>query len=203
MTNIWLGLFSGIIFGFIIQRVGATDAHRMARSHLMLDSDIPRFMILAVALSALGVFGLQSVGVGRTLPLPVSIIATGLGAVIFGIGWGLAGYCPGTTWAAAGEGRMDAVFALLGGLAGTLLFAHLHETLIPVLYDPTNMGQITLTDLFGNEAVAVFVLAAGFGVCVWVVGKLWAPGDQVVEQGATAGSSSKSLKKSRKNKSRR
>jgi len=89
---IWLGLFSGIAFGFVVQRVGATDAHKMARSHLMLDADIPRFMLLAVALSAVGLFGLQSVGVGRVLPLPTSIVATGLAAVIFGIGWGLTGY---------------------------------------------------------------------------------------------------------------
>ncbi|MCM2284410.1 MAG: YeeE/YedE family protein [Desulfobacula sp.] len=173
MTNIWLGLFSGIAFGFVIQRMGATDAHRMARSHLMLDADIPRFMVLAVALSAVGLFGLQSVGVGRILPLPTSIVATGLAAVIFGIGWGLTGYCPGTTWAAAGEGRLDAVFALLGGLAGAALFAHLHEMLIPVLYDPTNAGRITLTDLFGHQAVAVAALALGFGLCAWGIGKLW------------------------------
>ncbi len=173
MTIIWLGLFSGIAFGFVVQRVGATDAHRMARSHLMLDADIPRFMLLAVALSAVGLFGLQSVGVGRVLPLPTSIVATGLAAVIFGIGWGLTGYCPGTTWAAAGEGRMDAVFALIGGLAGAALFAHLHEWLVPLLYDPTNVGQITLTDLFGNQAVAVTMLVVVFGLCIWGIGKLW------------------------------
>lgn len=173
MTLIWLGLFSGIAFGFVVQRVGATDAHKMARSHLMLDADIPRFMLLAVALSAAGLFGLQSVGVGRILPLPTSIVATGLAAVIFGIGWGLTGYCPGTTWAAAGEGRMDAVFALLGGLAGAALFAQLHETLVPILYDPTNVGQITLTDLFGNQAIAVMILVVVFGMCTWGIGKLW------------------------------
>ena len=173
MTNIWLGLFSGIAFGFVIQRIGATDAHRMARSHLMLDADIPRFMLLTVALSAVGLFGLQAVGVGRIQPLPTSIVATGLAAIIFGIGWGLSGYCPGTIWAAAGEGRMDAVFALLGGLAGTALFAQLHETLIPLLYDPTNVGQITLTDLFGNYGVAVAVLVVGVGLCIWAIGTLW------------------------------
>ena len=177
MTNIWLGLFSGIAFGFVIQRIGATDAHRMARSHLMLNADIPRFMILAVALSAVGLFGLQAVGVGRILPLPTSVVATGLAAIIFGIGWGLSGYCPGTMWAAAGEGRMDAVFALLGGLAGTALFAQLHETLIPLLYDPTNVGQITLADLFGNYGVAVAVLAVGLGLCIWAIGRLWGTGD--------------------------
>ena len=130
-------------------------------------------MLLAVALSAVGLFGLQSVGVGRVLPLPTSIVATGLAAVIFGIGCGLTGYWPGTTWAAAGEGRMDAVFALLGGLAGAALFAHLHEILVPLLYDPTNVGQITLTDLFGNQAIAVAMLVVVFGLCTWGIGKLW------------------------------
>lgn len=173
MTGIWLGLFSGIAFGFVIQRIGATDAHRMARSHLMLDADIPRFMLLTVALSAVGLFGLQAVGVGRILPLPTSIVATGLAAVLFGIGWGLAGYCPGTIWAAAGEGRMDAIFALLGGLTGTALFAQWHETLIPILYDPTNIGQLTLTDLFGSYGVAVTMLLTGLGLCIWAIGKLW------------------------------
>lgn len=177
MTDIWLGLFSGIAFGFVIQRIGATDAHRMARTHLMLDADIPRFMLLTVALSAVGLFGLQSVGVGRILPLPTSIVATGLAAVIFGIGWGLSGYCPGTIWVAAGEGRLDALFALFGGLAGTALFAQLHGTLIPILYDPTNVGQITLTDLFGNYGVAVAVLAVGLGLCIWAIGKLWGTAD--------------------------
>ena len=172
MTKVWLGLFSGIAFGFVIQRIGATDAHRMARSHLMLDADIPRFMVIAVALSALGLFGLQAVGVGRTLPLPTSIVATGLAAIIFGIGWGLAGYCPGTTWAAVGEGRMDAFFALLGGLAGTALFAQLHETLVPILYDPTNLGQVTLADLFGSYAAGAVVLAVAFFLCAWAIGKI-------------------------------
>jgi hypothetical protein len=74
---------------------------------------------------------------------------------------------------------MDAVFALLGGLAGTALFAQLHETLIPILYDPTNVGQVTLTDLLGNHAAAVAVLAVGFGLCAWGIGKLWGSGERV------------------------
>ena len=190
MKDVWLGLISGIAFGFVIQRIGATDAHRMTRAHLMLDGDIPRFMVFTVALSVLGLSGLQAVGVGRTLPLPTSIVATGLAAVIFGIGWGLAGYCPGTTWAAAGEGRMDAVFALLGGLAGTALFAQLHDVLIPILYAPTNLGQITLTDLFGSYAFGAGVLFVVFCASVWAMGKIWGSGERVlaIERGAGSGS---------------
>ncbi|MFP4349860.1 MAG: DUF6691 family protein [Thermodesulfobacteriota bacterium] len=173
IAKIWLGLFSGIAFGFVIQRVGATNANVMARAHLMIDSNIPKFMLAAVALSAVGLFGLQAVDVGRTLILPTSIVATGLAAIIFGIGWGLAGYCPGTAWAAVGEGRMDAIFALLGGLAGAAVFAQFHEQLVPLLYDPTNVGQISLADWLGGQSVAVGVIAIGFGLCVWGIGKIW------------------------------
>lgn len=168
-----LGLFSGIAFGFVIQRIGASNADRMARAHLMMESDIPKFMLLTVALSALGLYGLQSAGVGRTLPLPTSIVATGIAAVIFGIGWGLAGYCPGTIWAAVGEGRMDAAFALIGGLCGAAAFAHFHDPLIPLLYSPTNVGQLTLKNWISPDFLAVVLLSAGFSLCAWGINRLW------------------------------
>ena len=173
IVKLLLGLFSGIVFGFVIQRVGATDPDRMTRAHLMLDADIPRFMLAAVALSALGVFGLQAAGVGRTMVLPTSLVATGLAAAVFGIGWGLCGYCPGTTWAAVGEGRLDAVFALAGGLAGAALFAQLHERLIPLLYDPTNLGRLTVTDMVGNHVLALVIVLLTMGTGIYLIGRLW------------------------------
>lgn len=173
IAKLLLGLFSGIAFGFVIQRVGATDPDRMTRAHLMIDADIPRFMLAAVALSAIGLFGLQSVGVGRTMVLPTSVVATGLAAILFGIGWGVCGYCPGTTWAAVGEGRLDAIFALLGGLSGAAVFAHLHERLIPLLYDPTNMGRLTVTDAVGNHALALVVVLVVMGGGIYLIGRIW------------------------------
>lgn len=172
-SEIWLGLLSGIAFGFVIQRVGATNANKMARAHLMLEADIPKFMLMAVILSAIGLLGLQAAGLGRTQILPTSLVATGIAGVLFGVGWGLCGYCPGTTWAAAGEGRMDAVFALLGGLVGSALFAQLHEILIPVLYGPSNVGQITLADWLGSKPTATLLLVVVFGVCIWGIGLVW------------------------------
>lgn len=173
MTAVLLGLFSGVAFGFVIQRVGATDPDKMARAHLMEEADIPQFMLASVAIAAVGLFGLQAVGVGRTLVLPTSLLATGLAAVIFGVGWGLSGYCPGTCWAAAGEGRLDAVFALLGGLAGAALFAQLHEVLIPMLYLPTSLGPVTLGDWLGSERGALVVVVAALSAGIWLVGRLW------------------------------
>ena len=172
-TDIWLGLFSGIAFGFVIQRAGATDAHEMARAHLMREPRIPQFMVLVVAFSVLGLAGLQATGAGIVRVLPTSLVATGLGGVIFGIGWGLAGYCPGTTWAAVGEGRMDAVFALLGGLCGAAAFAQLHETLIPLLYTPTSLGPVTLADWLGGHTQAVWLLALALFAGAYAIGRVW------------------------------
>lgn len=173
MADVWIGLFSGIAFGFVIQRVGATNPHKMALAHLMKEPYIPQFMLLVVIFSAFGLFALEAAGAGTTRVLPISLVATGLGGVIFGIGWGLTGYCPGTCWAAVGEGRMDAIFTLLGGLVGTAVFAHLHETLIPVLYMPTNYGQLTLSEWFGHPAVALGVLTIIFGAGVLLIGRFW------------------------------
>ncbi len=173
MMDIWLGLFAGTAFGFVIQRVGATNPQKMAVAHLMQEPQIPQFMLLVVIFSATGLFFLDAAGDAVTRVLPISLVGTGLGGIIFGIGWGISGYCPGTCWAAVGEGRMDAIFTLLGGLAGAAAFAHLHETLIPILYMPTNMGQMTLADWFGHPAAALGFLIIFFGVGVWLIGRLW------------------------------
>lgn len=173
MTEVLLGIVSGAAFGFVIQRVGATDPEEMALGHLMQDPRIPRFMLLAVAFAAIGLFCLQAVGVGRTVILPLTIGGILVGGVLFGLGWGMAGYCPGTCWAAVGEGRMDAVFALMGGLAGTAAFAHLHGVLIPMIHAPTNMGQITLGDWLGGSLAGLVIEVAVLLVAVWLIGRLW------------------------------
>ncbi|MCJ8499016.1 YeeE/YedE thiosulfate transporter family protein [Desulfatitalea alkaliphila] len=172
-SEIWLGLFSGIAFGFVIQRVGATNADKMAKAHLMLQGGIPKFMLMAIILSAIGLLGLEAAGVANTRVLPTSLVATGVAGILFGIGWGFCGYCPGTTWAAAGEGRMDAVFALIGGLAGAAVFAHLHGYLVPLLYDPFNVGQITLADWTASRPAAVILLVSIFGLCIGAINFLW------------------------------
>jgi hypothetical protein len=73
---------------------------------------------------------------------------------------------------------MEAIFALLGGFAGTALFAHFHETLIPLLYGPTNVGQITLVDWVNSKPLGVLILLVAFGIAIWMIGILWGKGVQ-------------------------
>jgi uncharacterized membrane protein YedE/YeeE len=44
------------------------------------------------------------------------------GSLIFGLGWGLAGACPGTVLAMLGEGKMGALFTIAGIILGTYIY---------------------------------------------------------------------------------
>lgn len=45
-----------------------------------------------------------------------------LGSTIFGIGWGLAGYCPGPAITALGLGIMDALYFVIGMTIGAFIY---------------------------------------------------------------------------------
>jgi len=65
------------------------------------------------------------------------------------------------------------LFAMLGGLAGTALFAHLHERLIPLLYDPTNLGPLTVTNLVGSRPLALVIVFVAMSAGIYLIGRIW------------------------------
>lgn len=78
-VEIWLGLLSGTAFGFVIQRIGATDPDKMTRAHLMMEPDIPKFMLMVVVLSAFGLTGLLAVDTG------LGVLVLLFGSAIFAV----------------------------------------------------------------------------------------------------------------------
>lgn len=48
-----------------------------------------------------------------------------LGGIVFGLGWGLLGACPGPIYALIGAGITPIVVALLGAIAGAWAYGHL------------------------------------------------------------------------------
>jgi hypothetical protein len=53
------------------------------------------------------------------------------------------------------------------------VFAHVHERLIPLLYDPTNLGSLTVTQLVGNPVVALGLVVLAFGSAIYLIGRFW------------------------------
>jgi len=153
------GLIAGIAFGYILQRVGALEYDNILKMLRLLDLRIAQFMFFSVAVSLLGIYLLNSLGIGQitNLPFHPGVVAGGL---VFGVGFALAGYCPGTVIGAMAEGKKDARYVFLGAFAGTFIYAFLHKPLKPLLIDRGNLGPVTFDQLLGFSPLLTAVLFA-------------------------------------------
>jgi uncharacterized membrane protein YedE/YeeE len=84
-----------------------------------------------------------------------------IGGLLFGIGWGLLGYCPGTAAGALGEGRIDGLWGILGMLCGGALYAAIYPFMKAYIISIGNFGKLGLPQIIGiNHWIVVIVLAA-------------------------------------------
>jgi uncharacterized protein len=67
------------------------------------------------------------------------------GAVLFGAGMALSGYCPGTAAAAAGSGRREGVWAMAGMLAAAAVFVATYPRLKKAL-EAGSLGRLTVAE---------------------------------------------------------
>lgn len=143
-----IGLGVGIVFGFLLQKGGVTKYDVILGQLLLTDFTVVKIMLSAVATGMIGVYLLRTLGLAQLHPKPGSLGSSLVGGLIFGVGFGLLGYCPGTLAGAVGQGSLD---ALLGGLIGILIGAGLFSEFFPKL-DRTilnrgHFGEITLPQL--------------------------------------------------------
>ena len=164
-----LALLVGIAFGFLLQKGGVTRYDVIIGQLLLEDHTVLRIMLAAVVVGTLGVHVLKSLGLAELHPKPGSFGTSVIGGLIFGVGFAVLGYCPGTVAGAVGQGSMD---ALLGGVVGILIGAGVFAAVFPKLSRGIlavgDFGDVTLPRLLKvNEWFVVLP------VCVLIVLFLW------------------------------
>ena len=162
-TQLVLGLLVGILFGFLLQKGGAAEHDVILGQLLLTDFTVVKIMLTAVVTGTLIVHSLKSLGLVRLHPKPGSVGTSVVGGLIFGIGFAVLGYCPGTIAAGVAQGSLD---ALIGGVSGILigsgLFAAYYPGLQKTILNKGYFGELTLPQLFKvNPWVVVIPLAAG------------------------------------------
>lgn len=131
-------LLLGLAFGFLLSRGRATDYDAIAGMFRFKDAHLPLLMCTAIAVAGVGLWLLRRFQVraldGRPVKLDIKPLHAGvvIGGLIFGVGWGLAGQCPGTALGQLGEGKWLAGVTVAGMLVGTWLYAVLEPTLAPL-----------------------------------------------------------------------
>jgi uncharacterized membrane protein YedE/YeeE len=149
MTLLIYGLLTGIIFGFLLQKGHVLRYDKQIGALRLVDMTIVKFMFTSVVVAMIGVYLLTDIGIVKLQIKPLVLGANILGGLIFGLGWGLLGYCPGTQLGALGEGRWDAVFGIAGMLAGSSGFAEVYPILKGSVLTWGDYGKITLPQLLG------------------------------------------------------
>jgi hypothetical protein len=154
-----IGLVTGIVFGFLLQKARVLRYDKQVGALRLKDMTIVKFMLAHIMVAMVGIYLLQDMGLVKLSPKATVLGANIFGGLIFGLGWGLVGYCPGTAAGALGEGRVDAVFAMLGMLVGASLFAHTYPWLKATVYTWGVFGKVTLPAVLGvNHWLVIAVL---------------------------------------------
>jgi uncharacterized membrane protein YedE/YeeE len=117
----------GTIFGFILSRSGAADYNYIQAMFLFTNFQLYGIIGTAVAITAPGIWLIKRYGrtvLGRPIAIELKPRHRGniVGGLLFGIGWSMAGMCPGPIFVNIGEGKIYALAALAGALAGAGLF---------------------------------------------------------------------------------
>ncbi len=147
-TQLIFGLLMGIIFGFLLQKGGAGKYDIILGQLLLKDFTVIKIMLSAVVIGMIGIYILKGLGLVQLHPKPGSIGMTVVGGLIFGVGFAVLGYCPGTISAAIGQGNLDALFGgFIGILIGSGIFAHLYPNLQGILKKGW-FGDITIPEYF-------------------------------------------------------
>jgi uncharacterized membrane protein YedE/YeeE len=93
-----------------------------------------------------------------------------VGGLLFGIGWAIAGFCPGTSIGALAEGRIHAIWAILGMLGGAALYVEAYPMMKKTLLVWGSYGKITLPQVLGISPWPIIGVFAVFGIVffVWI-----------------------------------
>ncbi len=165
-----IGTLIGFCFGFLLQRGGVTRYDVIMGQLLLYDWTVAKIILSAIATGMLGVYYMKKRGLAHLHIKAGSVGATVVGGLIFGAGFGILGYCPGTMAGAVGQGSLD---ALLGGVLGMLLGAGLYAQIYPVLSKSIlkagDFGELTFPDLFRKRNTWTVVCCFFLGILLFLV----------------------------------
>ncbi len=190
-----VALIIGIVFGFVLERAGFGSCRKLAAQFYFKDLAVFKVMFTAIVTAMVGVYFLSVFGVldiNLIYKTDTILVPQIVGGLLLGVGFVVGGYCPGTSVAALGTGKIDALVFLAGVMGGLFFYGEIFMD-IKDWVKPEDVSVITLDKLtgipYGILVFAVVLMAVGgFIAAEWAERKLSGK-----EQGTPALSDSSSL----------
>jgi hypothetical protein len=91
--NYVIALVLGASFGFSLNKAGLTKYHKIVNVFRFTDMAVLKFMMTALVVAMIGLYGLRGLGLVTFPAVPNTyIVGNIVGGLIFGIGMSLTGY---------------------------------------------------------------------------------------------------------------
>ncbi|WP_028571716.1 DUF6691 family protein [Desulfonatronum lacustre] len=163
------GAIFGLVFGFLLQKGGVGKYNVLIGQLLLQDWTVVKIMLTAIIVGMIGVSTLHHFDKVNLHVKPTRIGANIIGGLLFGAGFALVGYCPGTAAAALGQGSWDALFGMAGLIAGSWMFAELSGWTKRTVETWGDFGKLRLPDLLSVPRGVFVVCFAGVLILFLVV----------------------------------
>lgn len=172
VLDLGMALLLGVGFGFSLERAGFGSARKLTAVFYLWDMAVVKVMFTAIVTAMTGLFLLSTLGVMDLSELylePTNVAAQALGGLVFGAGFIVGGYCPGTSIAALATGRKDGVAFALGMLAGVMAYAEGMPG-VEAWIKAGSVGELTLPKVTGIGMgwwvllFIAFLVFAGWGM---------------------------------------
>jgi len=164
--GLFVAVVLGFFFGLFLERGGLGDPHKLTGVFYLTDFVVPKVMFTAILVASTGFYllsDLKLLDVNRVWIIPTFFWPQIAGGALFGIGFVVSGYCPGTSVAGLASGRLDALVTMIGIGVGSLMFALIYPV-IEDFYQSSPMGVATIPRITGLShwiVLAVLFIMAG------------------------------------------
>ena len=166
-----IAIVLGLGFGFFLERAGFGSARKLVAVFYFYDMSVVKVMFTAIVTAMAGLFLLSAAGVLELADLyiePTNYAAQVVGGLVFGAGFVIGGYCPGTAVLASATGRLDGMAFAAGMLGGVYAWAEFFPGMDRWIAE--NSAEATLPGLTGIPmgwwvlAFVAFLALAGWGM---------------------------------------
>jgi uncharacterized membrane protein YedE/YeeE len=168
MNELLLGLVTGIAFGALLQQGRVLRFEKQVGAMLFKDMTILKFMLSAIIVGMIGINLLVSIGVVELKIKVTNMGANLIGGLLFGTGWAVMGFCPGTALGALGEGRWHAIWAIVGMLVGAAIYAEAYPVMKETVLTWGSFGKITLPGVLGVSPWFVIPILVMFFLLLFI-----------------------------------
>ena len=162
----------GLFFGFFLERGGMGDPHKLTGVFYRTHFGVPKMMFTAILVAATGLCALADLNVldmSKVWLIPTFFWPQLVGGALFGLGFLVSGYCPGTAVAGLASGRVDALITMAGVGAGALIFSAFYPAM-EGFYKTSDMGAVTLPELLHvNHWVVLAFVYVFAGIMFYVM----------------------------------